>query len=299
MESEKWDLKTIRRGRSIVSFLGLSCGDALGERFFRPKNPTDRVTRTLPEGPWIYTDDTAMAISIVRILRDHGTIKQDELATAFALSYKENPNRGYGPAAHGILEQLLYRDWREVAQKPFDGQGSCGNGSAMRVAPVGAYFSDDYATCVEEAAKSAAPTHAHPEAKAGAIAIAIAAAFACRLAEGAVKKHEFFKTVIDHTPESVVRDGVIKASSLPPSTEIFQAVKILGNGRKVMCQDTVPYAIWCAERNLFDYEEGVWNAIACRGDIDTMAAIVGGIVVNSSKTGIPAAWIERREALNV
>ena len=58
----------------------------------------------------------------------------------------------------------------------FEGQGSFGNGAAMRVAPVGAYFAGDIGAVVEQAARSSVITHTHDEAIAGSIAVAVAAA---------------------------------------------------------------------------------------------------------------------------
>ena len=58
----------------------------------------------------------------------------------------------------------------------FGGEGSFGNGAAMRVAPLGAYFADELDAVVEQASFSAEVTHSHPEGIAGAIAVAVAAA---------------------------------------------------------------------------------------------------------------------------
>lgn len=285
-----------RSKRALLSLDGLSCADALGENFFRPKSKDDLINRVLPDGPWKYTDDTAMALAIVEVLSRHGTVDREDLAFTFARRYKANVYRGYGPTAHEILAELAYAHWSTVAAKPFNGQGSCGNGSAMRVAPLGAYFADDYEHCWHEAVRSAQPTHAHPEAHAGAIAIAVAAAFACRLKVGKVAREEFFPTLLKYTPMSVVKDGIMRAEKTPLTTLPRMAAVALGTGSRVICQDTVPYAVWCMAKNFDSYEEGVWDAIACLGDIDTMAAIVGGVVVLSSKTPVPAAWLERREA---
>ena len=71
-------------------------------------------------------------------------------------------------------------DRRPLAAGLFGGSGSWGNGAAMRVAPVGAFFADAPAEAARQAALSAAVTHAHPEAVAGAIAVAVAAAGTCR-----------------------------------------------------------------------------------------------------------------------
>ena len=57
--------------RAIDSLQGLSCGDAFGERFFlHPEVAQSLIAqRAIPSNPWRYTDDTAMAISIVEALR--------------------------------------------------------------------------------------------------------------------------------------------------------------------------------------------------------------------------------------
>jgi ADP-ribosylglycohydrolase len=68
--------------------------------------------------------------------------------------------------------------WRDEVRAMFGGQGSYGNGAAMRAAPIGAYFAGDLERVRDEALRSAAPTHAHPDGAAGAVAVAIAAAVA-------------------------------------------------------------------------------------------------------------------------
>src|SRR5881394_3666155 len=68
-------------------------------------------------------------------------IEQDALATGFAREYARDPRRGYGGTAHGILRAIGEgTSWQTAAGRVFDGQGSCGNGGAMRSAPIGAYF---------------------------------------------------------------------------------------------------------------------------------------------------------------
>jgi len=51
--------------------------------------------------------------------------------------------------------------WRDTAANAFGGQGSMGNGGAMRVAPLGAYFADDLERCATEARASSLVTHTH------------------------------------------------------------------------------------------------------------------------------------------
>jgi ADP-ribosylglycohydrolase len=172
------------RAAAVAAMHGLALGDAFGETwFFHAAEVLDTALaeRRLGPGPWPWTDDTAMALSLLEILLRYGHVDQDALATAFADSYAKDPNRSYGPSMHRVLREIgAGRDWAAVTRGQFDGMGSWGNGAAMRVAPLGAWFAGDLDTVVTEAARSAAVTHAHPEAVAGAVAVAVAAANSSR-----------------------------------------------------------------------------------------------------------------------
>src|SRR5512147_106163 len=101
-----------------------------------------------------------MAISICAVLKSHGRIDQDALAKRFARRFERDPERGYGKMTRIQMREIMAgAKWRDTAAKAFGGQGSMGNGSAMRVAPLGAYFSDDLEKCVTEAHASAMVTH--------------------------------------------------------------------------------------------------------------------------------------------
>ena len=175
-----------RLERALLSLEGLSVADALGGFFeFGRSSVIQRVcaTRQLPRGIWHWTDDTAMALSIVAGLGEHAAVDQDWLAADFAKRYERW--RGYGPSTRAMLKRIGQgEDWRAASQALFGGGGSYGNGGAMRVAPLGAYFADDPAALVEQARLATVITHAHPEAVAGAIAVALAAAQAVQRPAG-------------------------------------------------------------------------------------------------------------------
>lgn len=282
--------------RMLLSLKGLSVGDALGQRFFVPESEWRIEQREVPPAPWRYTDDTEMALSIVETLWRYGNIDPDALAQGFARRY--NPSRGYGLGAHGLLRSLqLGADWRTQVQQMFGGTGSYGNGAAMRVAPLGAYFADDLEAVRENAILSAQPTHAHPEGIAGAVGVAIAAALAFRVGEGeSVSADRFLQQVAENVPESETRSGIKQAAELSSTSAVIVASQ-LGSGYRISAQDTVPFALWCAAHYLDDYEEAFWATVSGLGDIDTNCAIVGGIVALSAREkGVPSAWIEARES---
>lgn len=290
-----------RLARAQISLEGLSVGDAFGDRFFVHPGSVHMLVdaRALPTTPWAYSDDTQMALSIVCILRNCDAIDQDRLAASFGRHY--DLSRGYGPAMHGLLRAIRSRQhWSEAASALFGGQGSYGNGAAMRVAPAGAYFADDLNAVASHAAASAAVTHAHAEASAGAIAVALAAALAsqARASDTTPDPRDFLDTILSHLPESEVRSGVRRARDLDADASVTHAVTVLGNGSRVSSQDTVPFTLWCAAHHLANYEEALWTTLSGLGDRDTTCAIVGGIVAcRTGVEGIPAAWLAAREPL--
>jgi ADP-ribosylglycohydrolase len=290
--------ETARLARARLSLGGLSIGDSFGERFFVHPDVVGNLIalRALPASPWRYTDDTEMALSIVATLRRHGEIDQDALACSFAERY--DPSRGYGPAMHGLLRRVRGGEpWQAVAPSLFAGQGSYGNGAAMRVAPLGAYFADDLDLVVAQARRSAEVTHAHPEAIAGAIAVAAAAAW--RIGQGAAPSvARLIDLVLPYVPESEVQSRLRRARDISPGAPPQTAGAMLGNGSAISAQDTVPFTLWCAASYLTDYEAALWATASALGDVDTNCAIVGGIVAAAvGESNIPDEWRQSREPL--
>lgn len=285
--------------RARLALDGLSVGDAFGERFFVSPSTVDALidARAVSgERVWRWTDDTAMAISVVAELDAHGEIDRDSLARRFAEAYRRDPERGYGPGAHRILGDIAAGfSWDAAAMGPFGGQGSMGNGAAMRVAPIGAYFADDPGLAAGMGALSADPTHAHPDGRAGAAAVAAAAALA---AGTELTGTAFLDAILDLTPPGPTREQLVEARELTTLVRGRDAAAILGSGQRVLCSDTVPFCLWCASRWLSRFEEALWETVSGLGDRDTTCAIVGGIVaLRTGPDGIPADWLAKREPL--
>jgi ADP-ribosylglycohydrolase len=230
--------------------------------------------------------------------------------------------KDYKEAMHEV-NAILLKQVKERASTQRSKQGSCGNGSAMRVAPLGAYFgghcSPDFPFCltspqtlVEVATLSAEPTHDHPEGIAGAVATALASYFLCSTdkfealvdywpgdAEG-LTKDDIGKAYLDHiiqyTPDSDVKKGLEKAKAIVYTTPIGKVIEILGNGTHVTCQDTVPFCCYMVAKALCRfpkeerYEKAIIETSMGFGDVDTNCAIVGGIlgVINPP----PDKWVK-------
>jgi ADP-ribosylglycohydrolase len=290
-------MNPLRRAR--VSLEGLSVGDAFGEKFFFSSGVYEAIEeRSMPSTPWFWTDDTAMAMSVYENLRIYNNINADELALQFAKRYMNDPMRGYGASRHRAMKAIdAGRPWQEVALEDSNGMGSFGNGAAMRVAPLGAYFADDLEKVVSEATLSARVTHAHPEGIAGAIAVAVATALA---AQNKISGKAFLEQVAELTPESEVKSKILRTLKFTQHTPIETAIHQLGVGWEITAQDTVPYCIWCASKHLEDFVEAMWYTVSGLGDRDTTCAIVGGIV--AARVGwdnIPISWRDARESLQI
>ncbi|MGA5122360.1 ADP-ribosylglycohydrolase family protein [Streptomyces pseudogriseolus] len=285
-----------RLERALASLRGLSVGDALGSQFFVPVNYPLLRRRELPEGPWQWTDDTEMACSVVTVLAGHHRIDQDALAHSFA--HRHDFDRGYGPAVNRLLRLVREGgDWRELSAALFNGQGSWGNGAAMRIPPLGAWYADDPEQATHQAEISAYPTHQHREAVVGAMAVAAAAALAAA-PDGPPGAEDLLDGVIALVPaRSAVGAGLRRARDMLDYGDAATVAAVLGCGRRTSAHDTVPFALWSAARSLGDYESAFWTTAQVGGDVDTTCSMVGGVVAAGAAGAPPGAWVERVEPL--
>ena len=218
--------------------IGAVAGDIIGSVYERKRIKTTNFQLFSPQST--FTDDAVLTIATADCIMNQGD---------YALYYKQYgrryPNAGYG----GMFIRWLFSD--SIA--PYN---SFGNGSAMRVSPVGFAF-NSMAKVLEEAKASAQVTHNHPEGIKGAQAAA-AAVFLAR--QGSSKKEikeyitETFGYFLEQTLDEI-RPGYHFDST---------------------CQGSVPQAIISFLEGT-DYEDTVRKAISLGGDSDTLACIAGAI----------------------
>lgn len=194
-----------------------------------------------------FTDDTVLTIAIA-----DGLLNQKDYAVVLKEYGCAYPHAGYG----NLFAGWLFSD----GSKPYN---SCGNGSAMRVSPIGFAF-NNIQDVLHEAKKSAESTHNHPEGIKGAQATATAV-FLAR--QGSRK--EDIRGFIEQ------EFGYDLSMSLDDLRPIYSF--------NDTCQKTVPQAI-IAFLESVDYEDCVRNAISLGGDSDTLACIAGGIAEAYYKT---------------
>lgn len=281
----------IHRLKHTLRALGV--GDCFGQRFFfmdQARLLAAINSHELPDGPWAYTDDSEMADVLAAHLLEHGRVDQDGLAADFARGM--DPERGYGAGAAQVLQRIARGDdWRRCARALFGGVGSFGNGAAMRVAPLGAFFADQALEEVAAQARASAEvTHSHPEGVAGAVAVAVGTA-------ALYQKLPLFDSVLPHVSPGYLREGLEEARALGAGVRVLDAAVALGNGSGVSAPDTVPFCFWVVALGL-PFEASLWQTIAALGDRDTTCAIVAGML-SGSVDDLPESWVERAEATPV
>ena len=220
--------------------LGAIIGDIIGSRFER--NPTKNKKFKLFTEESHYTDDSCMTIATMHSLIMGGKrgYSYKDMYQLYGLS---NPDAGYG---------ISFKEWI-VNPVPYN---SWGNGSAMRVSPIGWFFNTEREV-LKEAKKSAEVSHNHKEGIKGAQAIALAVFYA---------RKGKSKTFIKEQIEKRFKYDLNRSTNEIKKTYTFD----------VSCQGSVPEAIICfLESNSF--LDAIRRAVALGGDADTLGAMAGSI----------------------
>lgn len=251
--------------------------------------------------PWRvgrYTDDTEMMIAVADWLIEDALLSPCELLRRFVKGY--DPSRRYGSGTERILHAFPGNEnqWQSLSTMMFP-QGSYGNGSAMRVAPVGLFFHQDFAKLVSAGIASSMPTHSHPLAYQGAVLQSCAVAAAVRME--VIDVTGFFR---------ILRVGLSKFQDRGQDTSKFEAaidvvergirdgtaVDVMANklGTGIAALEAVPMAIFCFLSNRRSFPGTIRAAVFAGGDTDTIAAMAGAIAgAHLGDQAIPLPWLAK------
>ena len=218
--------------------LGGIAGDIIGSIY--EFNPVRFKDFELFKSNSTYTDDTVMTIANAEWLLSKGVLM--DIMRKYGHKY---PGAGYGE---------MFYDWlKSRCPKPYN---SFGNGSAMRVSPVGWAF-DTLEETLEAAKQSAEITHNHPEGIKGAQATA-ACIFMARTGKSKQEIKEYVETKFGY-------DLSRTCNEIRPTYQFNES-----------CQGTVPESI-IAFLESTDFESAIRLTVSLGGDADTMGAITGAI----------------------
>ncbi|MDR2710612.1 MAG: ADP-ribosylglycohydrolase family protein [Burkholderiales bacterium] len=230
--------------------LGAIAGDVIGSVFEWKNVKTvhfDLFRQDAYRNGSTFTDDSAMTVATMSAL-----LHQKNYTESYQSFGRAYPHIGYG--GH-------FRQW--IGSKNPQPYNSWGNGSAMRVSPVG-WYGERLQAVMDEAKKSAAVTHNHPEGIKGAQAVA-AAVYLARTGKSKGEIKTFITQIFQYDLDRKLND-------IRPDYAF-----------DVSCQGSVPEAI-IAFLESADFENAIRLAISLGGDSDTIACITGGIAEAYYKT---------------
>jgi poly(ADP-ribose) glycohydrolase ARH3 len=246
-----------------------------------------------------YTDDTQMTLCVAEWLIAGEAPDPEKLFARFAAAYE--PWRRYGAGAEMILREYRHNpaQWRSLATAAFP-HGSYGNGSAMRVAPVGLAYWNDVNSAAAVAVESSRPTHSHPLAYQGVTLQAIAVASATISEPGTLDHAALLRRLrasltrfVDLMQDTSKYDRALDEieRGLERGSTCAELSAILGTGIEAF--EAVPMALYCFLRHRDSFADCVHHAVFIGGDTDTIACMAGSLAgAYLGETAIPPRWIE-------
>jgi poly(ADP-ribose) glycohydrolase ARH3 len=287
------DLESKFRG----ALVGSALGDAVGELAFSCSTRQSLCDQIMASKQLRYTDDTAMAIAMAESLIDKGDLDAQHLGDTFNAHYRNEPWRGYGPGPPRIFERVQQQgcSYAQAARMLYGGEGSLGNGAAMRIAPLAVlcYESGDL---YDRARLSAEVTHTHAVGIDGAAVQAAAVALAVTLdPDRALDRRSFLDSLTGQCRTPEMADKLVRVEWMLNNAR-SPAEAAAEFGHSVAVHESEPFAVFCFLHHPNSFVECILCASLNGGDRDTMAAMAGAI--SGAYLGceaLPAEWLRRLE----
>jgi ADP-ribosylglycohydrolase len=286
--------------RAQAMIYGLALGDALGWPIeFLNMQKVSIIYGTLgiqePPTPARVTDDTQTSLVIAETLIDAADSELDVLMAGMTRRLIDWSNSAENDRAPGYSVTEAARtleagvSWRE------SGGQAKGNGSSIRVAPIGYVYQYDTRRLKEVAHATGIATHAHPASDAA----AIAAAYLIKLALEGVPPADWPNAVMDFA--SGISDdfdaAMLKIGQVSQWTDENTAINHIGDGW--VGEEAVAMSIYCAIRYPDDFVGALRRAVNIPGDSDSVGCITGGLMgARLGLSAIPSDWIARLEKLD-
>lgn len=293
-------LKLRDRYRGLV--LGTAVGDSIGlsaegiSRTRAAKMFKGRWRQRFIFGHGMISDDTEHTFFVIQCLLAHPDSKEyfsKRLGWCLKWWFAALPG-GIGMATARACIKLC------MGMSPQNsGVYSAGNGPAMRVAPVGAFFFSFPEELDAFTKASTCMTHTDPKALTGARAIAHTAAWIvrddlnkrpstedfCRMLKKISPDDSDWNSIVKVMEESLCKDITVEEFALKMG---------LGKGVSGYIYHTVPVVLYAWHRHFGNYEQTLTNVLNCGGDTDTTGAIAGALAgLTIGESGIPKDWISR------
>ncbi len=295
------------KDRFVSTLLCSAVGDALGmplegklrskiiSQFNGPvRNFMDSERRGLKAGQ--FTDDTQMMLAIAESIVDKRKIDPEDVAKRFVEWINSGDVRGAGKACIESIERLKKgKSWDKTGKS---GEWAAGNGSAMRIAPIGLL---DYRNCEklkQDVYVTSIITHNNREAVAGATALAYGIAKNLTIEEIDVEDYLLDIIGFIRPISETMSDKLSEVNTLLFDDTPFD-VALLEIGTSGYVVDSVGAAFYLFCRSPEDLENVICEAASAGGDNDTIACMAGGLSgAFNGLDSIPKRWLSELEARN-
>ncbi|MHA1459220.1 MAG: ADP-ribosylglycohydrolase family protein [Promethearchaeota archaeon] len=283
------------------TLLGVSIGDTLGhpfegilrEQIYSRFSDFKEFITSNKKLFNTYTDDTQLTLHTAKALIQGSGFNEDSIIREY-VEWLEDPPIGPGFGCISSIQKLKYGiSWKKAASN------SGGNGTTMRVSPIGLFYNKDIKNLKEFALKSSVITHSHPAASAGAIVVARAISFLIdKTIETDFSIDEFFDVIISSISNSreeiweefieilnkvknnldiSLEAGLIKFSQVGVKSPYFIEDYLGKAFVHPYTLSTVACAIFIFLKYLNSFEECIFQLATAGGDSDTVGAIGGSL----------------------
>jgi len=294
-------MKTDYLDKFSGTLLGVSIGDTLGhpfegilrEQIYSRFSDFKEFLTSNKKLFSTYTDDTQLTLHTAKALIQGSGFNEDYIVREY-VEWLEDPPIGPGFGCISSIQKLKYGiSWKKAASN------SGGNGTAMRVSPIGLFYCRDIKNLKNFALKSSIITHSHPAASAGAIVVARAISFLIdKTIDTSFSVDDFFDAIISSISNSreeiwdefikilnkvknslniSLEAGLIKFSQVGVKAPYFIEDYLGKAFVHPYTLSTVACAIFVFLKNLNSFEECVFKLATAGGDSDTVGAIGGSL----------------------
>jgi ADP-ribosyl-[dinitrogen reductase] hydrolase len=243
-------------------------GDAMGGPFEGQPGPL----RFREHNNWAISDDSQLTLATCESIIEIGRVSPEHIAGHFVQWFRDKRITGMGASTLKALRDLdAGLHWALAGAK---GEMSAGNGAAMRIAPLAFHLDPKNAQDRQLIRDVSRITHHHEEAYVGALVI-VAAIRALAFDDSALPA-QLFESVVQHLPDSRVRDRILDLSVIPNEQAVADVAKQFGSSGYVV--ESVPLALYAARFiDRLPIDNVLRNAIQAGGDTDTIASMTGQI----------------------
>lgn len=287
--------------RTPATLTGMAIGDALGRpfEFCRDHKRLSKWNGDMIDGGWglkagQWTDDTKMGLCIAESLLDMGAFDYADIGTRYVEWVDTGDTRGIGGTCGGAIGNMrkAFRDEELLSCGSNTGQ-YCGNGTCMRIAPLGVFYRNELDEILSGAHTDAILTHRHWDAVESSQALCI---MISELVNGTdpVTAVEKGRDMCD--PEGNVYEMLDLALTCVREDRFPWHVSVGGRADATMCT-----AVWAFLMYRESFEKALDTSVRMGGDADTRGAITGALAgAYHGQEGIPEKWLsvlEDREHL--